>query len=130
MRDAIDYMRRNASTIGNISGTESMSAIFRNYTTGNLNGRYIFWFFIFILFLFSERMYYNSCKKERKVKFFVYYMVFWLCGVMLIKKIHKFRLFLLFFFWYYFLMKISIYLLNYKNFLLFYLFEIIFILKR
>ncbi|XP_066909309.1 probable Na(+)/H(+) antiporter nhx-9 isoform X9 [Halyomorpha halys] len=39
MRDAIDYMRRNASTIGNISGTESMSAIFRNYTTGNLNGR-------------------------------------------------------------------------------------------
>ncbi|XP_066909303.1 sodium/hydrogen exchanger 3 isoform X3 [Halyomorpha halys] len=40
MRDAIDYMRRNASTIGNISGTESMSAIFRNYTTGNLNGSY------------------------------------------------------------------------------------------
>uniref|UniRef100_A0A224XJ56 Sodium/hydrogen exchanger n=1 Tax=Panstrongylus lignarius TaxID=156445 RepID=A0A224XJ56_9HEMI len=40
MRDAIDYMRRNASTIGNISGTESMSAIFRNYTAGNLNGSY------------------------------------------------------------------------------------------
>lgn len=39
MKDAMDYMRRNASTIGNISGTESMSAIFRNYTTGNLNGR-------------------------------------------------------------------------------------------
>ncbi|KAF6203001.1 hypothetical protein GE061_003413 [Apolygus lucorum] len=40
MRDAIDYMRRNASTIGNISGTESMSAIFRNYTAGNLNGSF------------------------------------------------------------------------------------------
>nr|CAI5853582.1 unnamed protein product [Callosobruchus analis] len=40
MRDAMEYMRRNASTIGNISGTESMSAIFRNYTNaGNLNGR-------------------------------------------------------------------------------------------
>lgn len=39
MRDAMEYMRRNASTIGNISGTESMSAIFRNYTAGNLNGR-------------------------------------------------------------------------------------------
>ncbi|XP_049819790.1 sodium/hydrogen exchanger 3 isoform X4 [Aethina tumida] len=38
MRDAMEYMRRNASTIGNISGTESMSAIFRNYTAGNLNG--------------------------------------------------------------------------------------------
>ncbi|XP_030762273.1 sodium/hydrogen exchanger 3 isoform X3 [Sitophilus oryzae] len=39
MRDAMEYMRRNASTIGNISNTESMSAIFRNYTsTGNLNG--------------------------------------------------------------------------------------------
>ena len=38
MRDAMDYMRRNASTVGNISGTESMSAIFRNYTTGNING--------------------------------------------------------------------------------------------
>ncbi|XP_076264199.1 na[+]/H[+] hydrogen exchanger 2 isoform X4 [Rhynchophorus ferrugineus] len=40
MRDAMEYMRRNASTIGNISNTESMSAIFRNYTsTGQLNGR-------------------------------------------------------------------------------------------
>ncbi|XP_060520651.1 sodium/hydrogen exchanger 3 isoform X2 [Cylas formicarius] len=39
MRDAMEYMRRNASTIGNISNTESMSAIFRNYTSsGNLNG--------------------------------------------------------------------------------------------
>ncbi|XP_039284493.1 probable Na(+)/H(+) antiporter nhx-9 isoform X10 [Nilaparvata lugens] len=40
MKDAMDFMRRNASTIGNISNTESMSAIFRNYTAGNLNGRY------------------------------------------------------------------------------------------
>lgn len=39
MRDAMEYMRRNASTIGNISNTESMSAIFRNYTGGQLNGR-------------------------------------------------------------------------------------------
>lgn len=38
MKDAMEYMRRNASTVGNISGTESMSAIFRNYTTGNING--------------------------------------------------------------------------------------------
>ncbi|XP_066991371.2 sodium/hydrogen exchanger 3 isoform X2 [Anabrus simplex] len=38
MKDAMEYMRRNASTIGNISGTESMSAIFRNYTAGNMNG--------------------------------------------------------------------------------------------
>ncbi|XP_066142092.1 sodium/hydrogen exchanger 3 isoform X2 [Euwallacea fornicatus] len=40
MRDAMEYMRRNASTIGNISNTESMSAIFKNCTssTGNLNG--------------------------------------------------------------------------------------------
>lgn len=41
MKDAMEYMRRNASTIGNISGTESMSAIFKTYTTGNLNGRYL-----------------------------------------------------------------------------------------
>lgn len=41
MKDAMDYMRRNASTVGNISGTESMSAIFRNYTAGNLNGRLV-----------------------------------------------------------------------------------------
>lgn len=32
MRDAMDYMRRNPSTIGQMSGTESMSALFRNYT--------------------------------------------------------------------------------------------------
>ncbi|XP_046994342.1 sodium/hydrogen exchanger 3 [Schistocerca americana] len=38
MKDAMDYMRRNASTVGNISGTESMSAIFRNFTSGNING--------------------------------------------------------------------------------------------
>ncbi|XP_053980486.1 sodium/hydrogen exchanger 3-like isoform X2 [Hylaeus volcanicus] len=39
MKDAMDYIRRNASTIGNISGTESMSAIFRNYSnTGQFHG--------------------------------------------------------------------------------------------
>ncbi|XP_011647722.1 Na(+)/H(+) exchanger protein 2 isoform X2 [Pogonomyrmex barbatus] len=39
MKDALNYIRRNASTIGNISGTESMSAIFRNYSnTGQFNG--------------------------------------------------------------------------------------------
>ncbi|XP_049859593.1 sodium/hydrogen exchanger 3 isoform X1 [Schistocerca gregaria] len=38
MKDAMEYMRRNASTVGNISGTESMSAIFRNFTSGNING--------------------------------------------------------------------------------------------
>ncbi|CAG9561350.1 unnamed protein product [Danaus chrysippus] len=38
MRDAIEYMQRNASTIGNISGAESMSAIFKNYTNANFNG--------------------------------------------------------------------------------------------
>lgn len=40
MKDAIEYMQRNASTIGNISGAESMSAIFKNYTNANFNGRY------------------------------------------------------------------------------------------
>lgn len=45
MKDAMDYMRRNASTVGNISGTESMSAIFRNYTAGNLNGRLVLFSF-------------------------------------------------------------------------------------
>ncbi|XP_023946417.2 sodium/hydrogen exchanger 3 isoform X4 [Bicyclus anynana] len=38
MKDAIEYMQRNASTIGNISGAESMSAIFKNYTSANFNG--------------------------------------------------------------------------------------------
>ncbi|XP_061714965.1 sodium/hydrogen exchanger 3 isoform X2 [Cydia pomonella] len=37
MKDAIEYMQRNASTIGNISGAESMSAIFKNYTNTNFN---------------------------------------------------------------------------------------------
>lgn len=32
MRDAIEVMRRNPSTLGQISGTESMSALFRNNT--------------------------------------------------------------------------------------------------
>lgn len=34
MKDAMDFMHRNPSTIGQMSGTESMSALFRNYTTG------------------------------------------------------------------------------------------------
>ncbi|CAG9793967.1 unnamed protein product [Diatraea saccharalis] len=38
MKDAIEYMQRNASTIGNISTAESMSAIFKNYTNTNFNG--------------------------------------------------------------------------------------------
>ncbi|XP_046397801.1 sodium/hydrogen exchanger 3-like isoform X11 [Ischnura elegans] len=41
MKDAMEFMRRNASTI-NMTGTESMSALFRNYTAGgnlNMNGR-------------------------------------------------------------------------------------------
>lgn len=38
MKDAIDFMRRNPSTIGQMTGTESMSALFRNYT-GILGGR-------------------------------------------------------------------------------------------
>lgn len=37
MKDAMELMKRNASNVGNISGTESMSAIFRNYTSNNLN---------------------------------------------------------------------------------------------
>lgn len=40
MKDAMNMMHRNASTAGNIAGAESMSAIFRNYTTPNLNSRY------------------------------------------------------------------------------------------
>lgn len=39
MKDAMEYMRRNASTIGNISGTESMSAIFKNYNAPSMNTR-------------------------------------------------------------------------------------------
>lgn len=38
MKDAMDFMHRNPSTIGQMSGTESMSALFRNYTSG-IGGR-------------------------------------------------------------------------------------------
>lgn len=38
MKDAVDFMRRNPSTVGQMSGTESMSALFRNYT-GVFGGR-------------------------------------------------------------------------------------------
>ncbi|XP_031624309.1 sodium/hydrogen exchanger 3 isoform X4 [Contarinia nasturtii] len=34
MKDAMDFMNRNPSTIGQMSGTESMSALFRSYTAG------------------------------------------------------------------------------------------------
>lgn len=54
MKDAMEYMRRNASTIGNISATESMSAIFRNYTAGNFNGRYLQNFSYLLLKQFPE----------------------------------------------------------------------------
>ncbi|XP_037883259.1 sodium/hydrogen exchanger 3 isoform X11 [Glossina fuscipes] len=40
MRDAIEVMRRNPSTIGQITGTESMSALFRNYTNNCIGGRW------------------------------------------------------------------------------------------
>jgi sodium/hydrogen exchanger-like protein 3 len=40
MKEAMEYMRRNASTLAAFPGTESMSALFRNYTTGNLDGRW------------------------------------------------------------------------------------------
>lgn len=53
MKDAIEYMQRNASTIGNISGAESMSAIFKNYTNANLNGRCVSKYFKTKLF-FTE----------------------------------------------------------------------------
>jgi hypothetical protein len=40
MRDAMDFMRRNA-TSSNLTGgnSESMAVLFRNYTANNLNGR-------------------------------------------------------------------------------------------
>lgn len=38
MRDAIEVMRRNPSTLGQMSGTESMSALFRNYTFAGRSG--------------------------------------------------------------------------------------------
>ncbi|KAM8716660.1 hypothetical protein ACLKA7_003525 [Drosophila subpalustris] len=40
MRDAMEVMRRNPSTIGQMSGTESMSALFRNYTNNYIGGRW------------------------------------------------------------------------------------------
>ncbi|XP_037918572.1 sodium/hydrogen exchanger 3 isoform X9 [Hermetia illucens] len=39
MKDAMEVLRRNPSTIGQMSGTESMSALFRNYTSTYLGGR-------------------------------------------------------------------------------------------
>lgn len=48
MRDAIEVMRRNPSTIGQISGTESMSALFRNYTNNCIGGRLVE-LFVFIV---------------------------------------------------------------------------------
>ncbi|KAL5279242.1 SLC9A1 family protein [Megaselia abdita] len=38
MKDAMEVMRRNPSTIGQMSGTESMSALFRQYTNNYLGG--------------------------------------------------------------------------------------------
>uniref|UniRef100_A0A7G3AYQ4 Sodium/hydrogen exchanger n=2 Tax=Lutzomyia longipalpis TaxID=7200 RepID=A0A7G3AYQ4_LUTLO len=38
MKDAMDFMRRNPSTLGQMTGTESMSALFRNYA-GYMGGR-------------------------------------------------------------------------------------------
>ncbi|XP_041986533.1 sodium/hydrogen exchanger 3 isoform X4 [Aricia agestis] len=65
MRDAIEYMQRNASTIGNISGAESMSAIFKNYTNTNFNGSPSFsqldsstWN------IDMQELEYNPCKKD------------------------------------------------------------------
>ncbi|XP_050321057.1 sodium/hydrogen exchanger 3 isoform X16 [Bactrocera neohumeralis] len=40
MRDAMEVMRRNPSTIGQITATESMSALFRNYTSNCIGGRW------------------------------------------------------------------------------------------
>lgn len=39
MKDAMEVMRRNPSTIGQMSGTESMSVLFRQYTNNYLGGR-------------------------------------------------------------------------------------------
>lgn len=36
MKDAMDFMQRNPSTIGQMTGTESMSALFRNYTASGM----------------------------------------------------------------------------------------------
>ena len=37
MKDAMDYMRRNGSTLASGPGSESMAVMFRNYTANNLN---------------------------------------------------------------------------------------------
>lgn len=39
LKDAMDFMQRNPSNMGQMSGTESMSALFRNYTAGGMGGR-------------------------------------------------------------------------------------------
>lgn len=36
MKDAMDFMHRNPSNIGQMSGTESMSALFRNYQSSGM----------------------------------------------------------------------------------------------
>jgi hypothetical protein len=38
MKDAMELMRRNPSTVGQMSGTESMNALFRNFSSA-LGGR-------------------------------------------------------------------------------------------
>ena len=40
MRDAMEYMRRNGSTVLGGGAAESMAVLFRNYTANNLNNRY------------------------------------------------------------------------------------------
>lgn len=45
MKDAMDFMHRNPSTIGQMTGTESMSALFRNYNSGG-GGRLATSFFL------------------------------------------------------------------------------------
>lgn len=40
MRDAMDFMRRNGSTLNGGANSESMAVLFRNYTANNLNNRY------------------------------------------------------------------------------------------
>ena len=40
MRDAMEYMRRNGSTVMGGGAAESMAVLFRNYTANNLNNRY------------------------------------------------------------------------------------------
>jgi hypothetical protein len=38
MKDAMELMRRNPSTVGQMSGTESMNALFRNFSNA-IGGR-------------------------------------------------------------------------------------------